>query len=817
MLTYVSAKAGLIATKTAHGFDLEEIESGELSRVGPRNIAYHFSGCDDVSVSENGSIAEIRISARIAWAADRALALILFMFDPSELDDDFEELAQQAESFFEIGDKVRADVEARLYSSDLPIPIPFDELMLRLQKYPKTRSTIEQFIALQPDISHVRQAFDLVPQAMFAEDDRQAFFKSAIQRGAFRDLVLNSQQDKGVDGAIFDLLKKLSDQPNHREIISAWTETFKRTPRIHREWSLFREAPRRAPVPDYRRDGGHRAFERAMNQQKAIVAKLKSGDLDNARAFAQDLVAQQKRESEPEHVAKSLTSLSKEARDVRAFGLSIEWAYQATQIKPDDARTHSQLARSLIDAKRFTEALDELAIAETYGEAAFAATMRAGILRLQHCYEEALAAYSAALMGSVGTEEEPYNRAGVAEVLRDLGRLEDALDAYREAIHHFPTNVALLNGYAATLAEVGKIDEAFETYELSLRYGRDVVTYNGIATLLKQVGEFAESEANFAEIVKQYPYDIYARMGLADAMFANGKVAAALALAEETRTRFWQDSDAHQSMGRLLRNGGKVADAIKIYEAGIDEAGPTASLYAAIASAERSRGAYEKALRTLDAGAARFPNDRYLELARAGMLRRLGRLDEATELYDRVLSKNPSLGVARNSKASILIYQGRFSEARALLDGHEARTRSDWRAVLVLSHLELRLGDVGSAEKRLSEAYDQVPFERERQMVGAALASIRIEQERFVEALNVVDTQVFDIAQVVKLHALVASGFEERARKLLFAINDNAPNFHYQYIVNEIAQLGGILPGKATHDKAWIVSAERNALLLEAA
>ncbi|NQT15848.1 MAG: tetratricopeptide repeat protein, partial [Planctomycetes bacterium] len=89
----------------------------------------------------------------------------------------------------------------------------------------------------------------------------------------------------------------------------------------------------------------------------------------------------------------------------------------------------------------------------------YAYTGRAEVLKSLGRPDEALAAYDEA---KARFENEPYAYTGRAEVLKALGRLDDALAAYEEAIARFSTNRVAQNGLASTLVMLGRYSEALE-------------------------------------------------------------------------------------------------------------------------------------------------------------------------------------------------------------------------------------------------------------------------------------------------------------------------------------------------------------------
>ena len=816
MEAVTSAQAGLIATKTPLGFSIEKISDGQIVNAGPRDLGYFFLGCNDLKYSRVSSLDAVRESARFSWAAERALVLFLFMLDPSETEEEISEAANEIEKLLAVGPKVSELVEYSLYAHELPQPIAYSRIVSAAKDSTETLRLLDAFLQHQPIIAHVRLAYNNIPEELFSGEDRRKIHRLAIDRGLVWLLVREASSDRGIDSALFSLYSELRDQANSRAIVKEWTEGFKRTPRVKTDWTELTEPPAPSEL-----SGANvrwrQALESALRQQDAIIQKVRAGDVEGARRFAADLVRQQKQDSEPEHLAKSLTRLSKEARDLEAYELSLEWAREATSYKPDDPRTHSQLAEAYVHFGRFAEAYDSLDKAEAFGDAAFAATFRARILRLQNRLPEALAAYEKARDDYVGTEDEPYNWAGVAEVLRDLGRLDDALAAYEAAARKFPDVEAIQNGLAATLAELGRFDDALREYQASVKRTYGVVARNGIAAIHKTMGQLDRAAALYSEIARDEPRDVVCRCGLVDVLEALGRKEEAIDLARETVQMFPESGNALQALGDSFRDAERLKEAADVYKEGVEKFPFDPYFPSSLAQVDRIRGRYDDALATYDEAARKFPSDRRIEAGRAAMLRRLGRAEEALVVYDRILASNKSLRFATNAKASLLIYTGRYEEALPILKMDNPRTQDEWRSFLLRAHLDLKTGYLKASAERLQWGAEHVPFERVRKMMLAALASVHLRLGRAEEAVTISRECERDLTAIVRFHALASAEQRGPAKALYEVLRQSFVPERYAELREEIARHYGVVLLTPKRPTAWIFEAESDALLLEAA
>ena len=345
----------------------------------------------------------------------------LFALEPDTPAEELLQLVKAVESLLLISPKISELVQRRLFARTLPYAIAYDSLQKASANYVNFQKLLSEVIELQPAISRAVMAFDAIDENDFV-NGKEEFRRLATFRGMFRAVVLAASSRKDVSTAKFELYKGMADQANHRTIINTWTEIFEKTAPLERDWSKLKEAPPPPRFADYDRAGGRLAYEQAKAQQRAIIDRLRQGDETRARDFAKAMVASQRKTSEPEHIAKSLTSISTQARELQAYTLSLEWAHEATTVKPDDARAWAHVAEAFVHFGKFTQAMEAIEKGEPFGEKLFYMTLRARILRLQVRLPDALIAYQKAIEISAGTVEEPFNLAGAAEVLRDMGR-----------------------------------------------------------------------------------------------------------------------------------------------------------------------------------------------------------------------------------------------------------------------------------------------------------------------------------------------------------------------------------------------------------
>jgi tetratricopeptide (TPR) repeat protein len=190
-----------------------------------------------------------------------------------------------------------------------------------------------------------------------------------------------------------------------------------------------------------------------VEKQVDYITRLLKGGSESLENAVLDLIAYQKRNSQPEHLCKTLSLLGHRAMEQGEFDLAFRFYGAAQLANETDPAAYCGYAETLRNMGRL---------------------------------EEALAAYTEA---KERFPNDGVSFCGHAETLRSMGRLGEALAAYTEAKDLFPTSPVPFCGYAETLRELGRLDEALRNYqELSQRFTWSRVVNTSLACLLIETG-----------------------------------------------------------------------------------------------------------------------------------------------------------------------------------------------------------------------------------------------------------------------------------------------------------------------------------------
>jgi tetratricopeptide (TPR) repeat protein len=117
---------------------------------------------------------------------------------------------------------------------------------------------------------------------------------------------------------------------------------------------------------------------------------------------------------------------------------------------------------------------------------------------------DALAAYEEAMARFPNNE---VARGGYAEVLKEMGRLNDTLAAYKEAIARFPNNEVVRHGYASVLMLMNRFSEVRALLSgTRLSSEGDWIAYHIVAMSYLRSGEIEEAIRRLAYGLENSPW-----------------------------------------------------------------------------------------------------------------------------------------------------------------------------------------------------------------------------------------------------------------------------------------------------------------------
>ena len=620
------------------------------------------------------SVQQIIHKLEQAWRRDRALQLILILIDPEE-DAETRTMAVECVEHHFVFDEIQDFVADRLYCAQLPSSIELRSVR-RLSEQAnagKVVAFLDKLEADQEAIARTRLAWDGIHPDTFGGQEEKARFEAlAVDSGAFRRLAEAVNADN-VENFWMACLNdsRLKEVLEHRNVINTWVQPLRSQAKENRG---IDESVVRPPAKHQHKEEDK--WPRRSNRRKEPTS--------HAQYMRAD-------------------------KEIEAIIADID----------KDRKTRAlRFTRELVERQK-SEGDEDYAVKTL---CKLASQMK---IRNYHQLQLKFAQWA--------TDEFPWD-AQAQDQLGDtylcLGRLDEALTQYDEAIERFPSNDVAYCGRGEVLRELGRLDEALAQYDAAIqRFLHSEVPLNGRGNVLRVLGRLDEALAQYDEAIARFPNNEFAYSG----------------------------------RGEVLRELGRLDEALAQYDTAIQRFSHKPVAYCGRAEVLRELGRLDEALAQYDEAIKRFPSDVVAYCGRGEVLRELDQLDEALAQFNETLERFPIAPFAIVAKAHVLISMKRFELALLLLPGDEPNSVQDWVAMHVRGMAHLRQGDCDTAINVFKYGIQQCPFPGQLTYFRNALAVAQLGQEQYSDAVATLGNQTSEVSDILHLHAEGKQGHKEKA------------------------------------------------------
>lgn len=293
-----------------------------------------------------------------------------------------------------------------------------------------------------------------------------------------------------------------------------------------------------------------------------------------------------------------------------------------------------------------------------------------------------------------------------AVVLHQQGRLDDALERYRQFLDENPSNPTALQLIGVLHSQRGEYEAAIEYMRASLElFPEQAEVANNLGNALARSGRLPEAIERYGEAVRLQPgyLDAWRNLGLArlDArQFTEAEAAFRRCLELDPK-----DATAWLSLGNACKRQARFADAIECYREAIERRPDYAEAHHNLGLCLRMQNEPQAALEHYEQ-AVRLGLDRAeLHHNRANALADLRDMDRAITAYRAAIERNP-LDVASHRNLNSLLWQqglvdGYLDSYRAAIAGNRRRASDLQYAYAIALNQQERFDE---AERVLLEA-----------------------------------------------------------------------------------------------------------------
>ena len=315
-------------------------------------------------------------------------------------------------------------------------------------------------------------------------------------------------------------------------------------------------------------------FERVTKQIAGIAQAVSQGQDANAEKFLRELIQEQTSPVGGESYAvKSLCNIAQRCADMFRMDFEVICLDKARQLDPSDAWTLVQYGDHLKRVGNYDGALEAFEKAEKLGEIVIAKSSVADVYSQQGDYAKAILTYEAIPNWS----DRPKVRTAIADNLRKMGRMDESEATYSEVIHMAQqglpelaaSGVRAQAGIAEIAKRQGKLEDALRTYRGILkREGVDdrarLIYRLGLCNVLKLMESFDEAYSVVDQVIQEYPFAMQARFIRGSILGLIGRELEGLKdLPESNVSRSWREWLRRYYRGLLLFKLNRYEDAKK--------------------------------------------------------------------------------------------------------------------------------------------------------------------------------------------------------------------------------------------------------------
>jgi len=255
-----------------------------------------------------------------------------------------------------------------------------------------------------------------------------------------------------------------------------------------------------------------------------------------------------------------------------------------------------------------------------------------------------------------------YNIIGTAN--KELGKLEEAIDAYNEAISIKSDYAEAYNNLGVTFQAQGKLDEALGAYKKAVSIKPDYAeAHQNIGNALKDQSKLEGSIDAYKEAVSIKPDYAEAHNNMGVTLQEQGKLDAALEAYNTALSVKPDYAEVYNNMGVTFQAQGKLEKAIEAYCKALSLKPDYTQVYNNVGNALQEQGKLDEALGAYKKAVSIKPDCAQAYNKIGFIFRDQGKLDKAVEAYKNALSIKPDYAEAYNNIGITLKDQGKLDEA----------------------------------------------------------------------------------------------------------------------------------------------------------
>ena len=264
--------------------------------------------------------------------------------------------------------------------------------------------------------------------------------------------------------------------------------------------------------------------------------------------------------------------------------------------------------------------------------------------------------------------EELFGHKALGAILCQSGRHREALPVLKRALS-IRSDTDVLNSYGTSLQELGRLEEAVETFQRAAELNPDCAqAYYNKGNALGKMGKLSQSLSSYQKSIEIDPSYARAYYNAGGVLQQLGKPGEALQNYEKAIELKPDYAEAFNNRGNVLEDRGDLQKALQSYKNAIELRGDFAGAYSNAANVLQKLGRLKEALRSAQKATELDPDSPEAQNTTGNVLQQLGRVEEALAHYKKVVRAERDSAKTHHNIGNVLKDLGRFEEAKESFD-----------------------------------------------------------------------------------------------------------------------------------------------------
>lgn len=235
---------------------------------------------------------------------------------------------------------------------------------------------------------------------------------------------------------------------------------------------------------------------------------------------------------------------------------------------------------------------------------------------------------------------------GAGDCCSNLGRYEEAIQAYKEAIRLKP-DYAAYNNLANTYYELGRYEEAIRAIQQAIRLEPEHAGgYYNLGNACDELGRYEEAIQAYKKAIRLKPDYANAHFGLGIANYNSGRYQEAIQAYRQAISLKPDFAEAHNSLGNVYRELGRYEEAIQAIQQAIRLKPGFAKAYMSLGLIYNELGRNEEAIQSYEQAIRLKPDDAAAYFGLGMLYDKLGRNEEEIQAFQQSIHLKPDFAMA---------------------------------------------------------------------------------------------------------------------------------------------------------------------------